>query len=153
MVCINVYDKSYDFKYNRIRFVISDLSGRFACYLTNSDRIFYDPFKILSFKEMTNKSFIIGYILHDIYISSMLLKSVYSLEHISGCIYKKAHFSFPQDFLNTLNAYLDEHYHGISIEERYEGCGGWLYVFKFDKIWNAKYRKDCITLWKMQGKL
>lgn len=152
MVCIKAGDKGYSFKYNCIRFVVSDLSGKFACYLTNSGKTYYDPFKILSFKEMTNKSFIIGYILHDIYINSMLLKSVYGLEHISGCMYKRA-YSFTQDLLNTLNVYLDEHYHGISIEERCRGCGEWLYVFKFNKTWNAKYRKDCITLWKMQGKL
>ena len=141
----------YPVEYSRVRFVISNFSNKLVCYFTNSDH--YDFNEILSFKEMTNKSFIIAYILHDIYINNKELKGVISLRHISGCIYKREAFSFSQNDLDKINEYLDKHYHGISIEERYRSHGEWLYVFKFNKIWNAEYRKDCITLWKMQGKL
>ena len=145
--------RNHWFEYSRIRFIISDFSNNLACYFTNSNREYHNPNKILSFKEMTNKSFIIAHILNNIYINNKELKGVRSLQHISGCIYKREAFSFSQNDLNKFNEYLDKHYHGISMEERYRGSGEWLYVFKFNKTWNTKYRKDCIALWKIQGKL
>ena len=145
-----------EYPYSRVRYMldmwsIPDKGLKFR--LTNSTLRGESNFRCFSEKELSNKSFIIAFILwdlckNDIDLNKHNLSWLGGLSHYAGCTWNY-YFELPKINLEILQEALNKYYPYVNFKVMTN-----LIKFNFtDEANTPEFRKNLVSLWKIEGKL